>query len=391
LQARPAKRRKKARRNIFIDNEAEVDEEDEEEDEGDDDAVEDVHPDDLLEPTGAELDDRHHRELDMRREVNDQRDVEELAREIDERYRRRAVQSAHRGGAGAVPLALPTVNDPMIWMCKCRPGKEREVIMMIQKRIDDKLRVNQPINVYSAFERGPTGPQSGYLYVEADTQQAMVDIIEGVNHVFMGSGQTAISVKERPDLLRKKKRAPLEVGKFVRMLRPPTYKGDLAKVVEVSTNGLDCSVQIVPRLDYGLNEDTNAAADNKRKRGFFGRGAERPPAKLFSETEAKKRHMKHLNMTGSGGLRSYTYKGEDYQNGFLIKDVKVNWVTTERVNPKMEELQYFTTTNADGTESLDLPAVQAAQKATTSRFTLANRRAFVVRLSLSLVTSSHCE
>jgi transcription elongation factor SPT5 len=250
----------------------------------------------------------------------------------------------------------------MIWMCKVRPGKEREVIMAIQKRIDDKLRTKQPVHVYSAFERGPTGPQSGYLYVEADTQQAMIDIIDGVTNVFMGSGQTAISVKERPDLLRKKKRAPLEVGKFVRMLRPPTYKGDLAKVVEVSTNGLDCSVQLVPRLDYGLNEDTNAA-DNKRKRGFFGRQAERPPAKLFNESEAKKRHMKHLTMTGSGNQRSYTYKGEDYQNGFLIKDVKVNWVSTERVNPKMEELQFFSIQNADGTETLDLLAVQAAQKA----------------------------
>jgi transcription elongation factor SPT5 len=349
---------------MFIDVEAEVDEEDEEEEEGDDDAVEDVHPDDLLEPTGAELDDRHHRELDMRREANNQKDVEEIAKEFDEKYRRREIQSARRGGAGAVPLALPTVNDPMIWMCKCRPGKEREIIMGIQKRIDDKLRANQPINVYAAFERGPTGPQSGYLYVEADTQQAMVDIIDGITNVFMGSGQTAISVKERPDLLRKKKRAPLEVGKFVRMLRPPVYKGDLAKVVEVSTNGLDCSVQLVPRLDYGLNEDSNAAVDNKRKRGgFFGRNTERPPAKLFNESEAKKRHMKHLNMTGSGNQRSYTYKGDDYQNGFLIKDVKVNWVSTEKVNPKMEELQFFSIQNADGTETLDLLAVQAAQKA----------------------------
>jgi transcription elongation factor SPT5 len=349
---------------MFIDVEAEVDEEDEEEEEGDDDGVEDVHPDDLLEPTGAELDDRHHRELDMRREADQQIDAEDIARKIDERYKRRAVQGARRGGAGAVPLALPTVNDPMIWMCKVRPGKEREIVMAIQKRIDDKLRTNQPVNVYSAFERGPTGPQSGYLYVEADTQQAMVDIIEGIPNVFMGSGQTAISVKERPDLLRKKKRAPLEVGKFVRMLRPPTYKGDLAKVVEVGSNGLDCVVQLVPRLDYGLNEDMNAAADNKRKRGgFFGRQVERPPAKLFSETEAKKRHMKHLTMSGSGYARTYHYKGDDYQNGFLIKDVKVNWVSTERVNPKMEELQFFSIQNADGTETLDLLAVQAAQKA----------------------------
>jgi transcription elongation factor SPT5 len=351
---------------MFIDVEAEVDEEEEEEDEGDDDIADEVHPDDLLEPTGADLDDRHHRELDMRREANAQKDVEELAKELDERYRRREMQTARRGAAGAVPLALPTVDDPSIWGCRCRPGKEREIVMAIQKRIDDKMRAKQPINVYAVFERGPTGPQSGFLYVEADSSSAVVELIDGIQNIFMGSGQFSIPPKERPDLLRKRRRAPLEVGKLVRMVRPPTYKGDLAKVVEVATNGLDCVVQLVPRLDYGLNEDANAAADNKRKRGFFGRQTERPPAKLFNEAEAKKRHMKHLSMTGSGNQRAYTYKGEDYQNGFLIKEVKVNWVTTEKVDPKMEELQYFSVRNADGTETLDLLAVQAAQKATES-------------------------
>jgi transcription elongation factor SPT5 len=348
---------------MFIDVEAEVDEDEEEEDEGDDEGVDEIHPDDLLEPTGAELDDRHHRELDMRREVNAQKDVEELAKELDERYRRREMQTARRGAAGAVPIALPTVDDPSIWGVKCRPGKEREIIMAVQKRVDQKMAAKQRLEVYAAFERGPTGPQSGFLYVEADSKHAVLEILEGIQNVFMGSEQFSIPPKERPDLLRKKKRAPLEVGKFVRMLRPPTYKGDLAKVVEVSTNGLDCVVQLVPRLDYGLNEDTNAAMDNKRKRGFFGRQTERPPAKLFNEAEAKKRHMKHLSMTGSGNQRAYTYKGEDYQNGFLIKEVKVNWVSTEKVNPKMEELQFFSIQNADGTETLDLLAVQAAQKA----------------------------
>ncbi|KAI2476206.1 Transcription elongation factor SPT5 [Pyrenophora tritici-repentis] len=71
-------------------------------------------------------------------------------------------------------------------------------------------------------------------------------------------------------------------------------------------------------------------------------------------------------MTVSGNQRAYTYKGEDYQNGFLIKEVKVNWVSTEKVNPKMEELQFFSIQNADGTETMDLMAVQAAQKAADS-------------------------
>jgi len=351
---------------MFIDVEAEVDEDEEEEEEGDDEGIDEIHPDDLLEPTGADLDDRHHRELDMRREVNAQRDVEEIAKEFDEKYKQRQMQSIRRGDTGPIPQALPTVDDPSIWGCKCRPGKEREIIMAIQKRVDEKLRAGMGVQVYSAFERGPSGPQSGFLYVEADSKQAVVELIEGIQNVFMGSGQFSIPPKERPDLLRKKKRAPLEIGNFVRMLRPPTYKGDLAKVIDVSANGLLCKVQLVPRLDYGL-DDANAAVDNKRKRGFFGKQTERPPAKLFNEAEAKKRHMKHLSVTVSGNQqRKYVYKGEEYVNGFLDKNVKVDWVSTENVNPKMEELQFFSIQNADGIETMDLMAVQAAQKAANS-------------------------
>ncbi|KAF2867827.1 transcription initiation protein-like protein spt5 [Massariosphaeria phaeospora] len=362
--ARPAKRRKKARPNQFLDVEAEVDDSEEEEEEGEDEVADEVHPDDLLGPTDADLDDRHHRELDMQRQVHAQKDVEEIARELDERYKRREMSRAQKAAAGSVPLALPTVNDPSIWGVKCRPGKEREIIMAITKRIDNMERAGQIPRVYSAFERG--GTMMGYLYVEADAQQDMVSLIESIPNVFMGQAQIAIEVKERPDLLRKRKRTPLEEGKFVRMVRPVLYKGDLAKIVEVHANGLDCTVQLVPRLDYGFGDDANAAAVNKRKRGNFGRVAERPPQKLFNEAEAKKRHMKHLATSGHTGQKTFTYKGDDYQNGFLIKDVKINYVTSEKVNPKMEEMQFFSVTNADGTETLDLVAVQAAQKAAQS-------------------------
>lgn len=361
-QQRPHKRRKRHRRNQFIDVEAEVDDEEDEEEEGDDEIAEEVHPDDLLEQSAADLDDRRHRELDMRRQADAQKDAEQLAKEFEEKYKRREMQRAQRGAAGAVPLTLPTVDDPSIWAVKVRPGKEREVIMAITKRMDDRRRAGEPARVYSCFERG--GTMTGYIYVEADRKQDMTEMVDGVTNVFMGQPQIAIEVKERPDLLRKRKRTPLEEGKFVRMVRPALYKGDLAKVVEVHANGLDCTVQLVPRLDYGLGEDANAADSNKRKRPAFGRTVDRPAQRLFSEVDAKKKNMRHLSTTGGmSGQKTFTYKNEDYQNGFLIKDVRINYVTAENVNPRMEEMQFFAVTSADGTETLDLVAVQAAQKA----------------------------
>lgn len=348
---------------MFIEEEAEVDEDEDEEEEGDDDIGDEVHPDDLLEANPADLDDRHHRELDIQRQAQQNIDAEEMARQMDERYRRRDMASARRAATGAIPAAQPTVDDPPIWVLKCRPGKEREVVMSIMKRIDEHIRSGRYCGVFSAFERA--GAMSGYIYVEAGTKQDMLALVEGVIHLFLGTQPLSIDVKERPDLLRKRRRTPLEEGKFVRMTRG-LYRGDLAKITEVNANGLDCTVQLVPRLDYGLNEDANAADQSKRKRPWGGKVLDRPPPKLFNEVEAKKRHMKHLTMSGSGNQKVYSYKGEDYINGFLIKDVKVNHVSAENVNPRMEELQFFATPTEDGADGMDLLAVQAAQKASQS-------------------------
>ena len=348
---------------MFIEEEAEVDEDEDEEEEGEDDIGDEVHPDDLLEANPADLDDRHHRELDIQRQAQQNMDAEEMAREMDERYRRRDMASARRAATGAIPAAQPTIDDPNIWVLKCRPGKEREVIMSIMKRIDEYLRSGRKCGVFSAFERG--GAMSGYIYVEADAKQNMLSLVEGVIHLFLGTPPLSIEVKERPDLLRKRKRTPLEPGKFVRMTKG-FYKGDLAKIIEMNANGLECTVQLVPRLDYGLNEDANAAEQAKRKRGWGNKNVDRPPPKLFNEVEAKKRHMKHLTMSGSGSQKAFHYKGKDYINGFLLEEYKVNNISAENVNPKMEELQFFAAPAEDGADGMDLLAVQAAQKASQS-------------------------
>lgn len=327
-----------------------------------------MHPDDLEQVEAADLNDYGHRELDRKREAEVHKDAEELARELDEKYRRREMQRAQRGGAAsAVPLALPTVHDPSIWAMKCKPGKEKEVIMAITRRLDQRRESRQPAKVYSVFERGAggAGTMSGYIYIEADAKQDMMEICEGITHMFMSYPAKAIPVKERPDLLRKRPRAALEPGKFVRMIKPALYKGDLARISEVMGNGLDVTVQLVPRLNYGNQDDVNGAPDaNKRKRAW-GKVVERPPQKLFNEAEAKKRDMKGLSVNvTSSGVKAFTYKGDFYQNGFLFRDVKVNQIDLNNVNPRMDEMQFFAVTAADGTETLDLVAVQAAQKAT---------------------------
>ncbi|KAF2172437.1 hypothetical protein M409DRAFT_63124 [Zasmidium cellare ATCC 36951] len=366
-EEQPSRKRRKRRRNQFIDVEAEVDEDDEEEPEEEDDMPgEEMHPDDLQElPPGADRDDRMHRELDRQRERQEAMDVEETAARLKERYGRQA----RAGGAGSaiVPqkLLMPGVNDPRIWRLKCRPGKEREIIFAIQHRIVERSKSREPVQIFSAFER--SGPMGGSLYVEAARQDDILPALEGITHIFFGTKPQMIPVEEMPDLLRTRKTKQLEAGMYVRYKRG-LYSGDLAQIEDIEPNGTEVDLKVVPRLDYGLNEDANAPLVEpdgqggvKRKRIQKPLGA-RPPARLFSETEAKKRHSKYLTSTGGLSKNHYNYQGKEYKDGFLLERVRISALQTENVNPTLEEVTRFAAGAEDGTENLDLAALAATLK-----------------------------
>jgi transcription elongation factor SPT5 len=76
-----------------------------------------------------------------------------------------------------------------------------------------------------------------------------------------------------PDLLRVQKSKGLVRDGYVRVKRG-LYQGDLSMIQEVESNGLDVTLRLVPRLDYGMNKDDknspmvtkNLPGDGKRKR-----------------------------------------------------------------------------------------------------------------------------
>nr|POE77741.1 transcription elongation factor spt5 [Quercus suber] len=364
------KRRRRHARNQFIDVEAEVDEEDEEEPEEDEDLPGDeMHPDDLQEmPEGADRDDRKHRELDRQREQQFQMDVEQEAARLKDKYGR--ADRPGGGGGSIVPqhLLLPGPEDPRIWRMKCRPGKEREIINTLYNLIHERANSREPIVIISAFERGATA-MAGNIYVEARRQDDVTNALDGIQNVFMGTKPFMIPREEMVDLLKTTKTQEIERGMYVRMKRG-VYAGDLAMVDDVEANGTEIIVKLVPRLDYGLNEDANAAAPvleengQKRKRPIKS-NAPRPPPRLFSENEAKKRHGRYLTKQ-SGLSNAWTYNGKEYLDGFLIETTKINNVQTENVNPKLEEVTMFASGGEDGAENLDLAALAATLKTNTA-------------------------
>lgn len=349
--------------------EAEVDEEDEgdeEDDEGQTEFIADTHPDDEAAlPVGAETDDRRHRELDRQRERDLQMDAEKQAKMFKERYSNKRSQTS---GVATLPkrLLLPTVEDPHIWAISCRPKKEEEIVEQINRRVEDRAKTANPMPIISAMAR--KDHCQGFIYIEAHRLVDVHNALQGINWVTSKKSIKLVEIKEMPQLLHINKPKKLQPGDWVRIKRGK-YKGDLAQVDDVEPNGLDASLRVVPRLDYGLNEDLNAppvdggfkGQMSKRKRQG-SKVPKRLPQRLFSEVDAKKKHLKFLKSNSSLGKRHWEYHGDTYINGYLVKDFKVHHLETDNVRPMLEEVAKFSAGGQGETEELDLSSLLAKAK-----------------------------
>lgn len=280
-------------------------------------------------------------------------DAEKTAEALRQRYGRQRAVVAEASG---IPqhLLLPSVDDPSIWAVRCKPGKENEVINTIMKRFADRFRTSEALGISSCFARGDS--MAGYIYMEARRQPEVVKAAEGVPFCYSNT-VTLIDISEMPDLLKVRKPKEIKIGQYVRMKRPPKYTGDLAQVTDVESNASEVTVKLVPRIDYG-EDDANGAA-SKRKRP--GGAMYRPPPRLFNEAEARKKSGRYFM---SRGKKSFTFQGDDYEDGFLIKTVKFNAIETENVNPKLEEASKFAASAEDDGQNreLDLAALAATIK-----------------------------
>ncbi|KAF7561472.1 hypothetical protein G7046_g2672 [Stylonectria norvegica] len=362
------RKRRRDRRNAFFDIEAVVDDEDEGEDEEKDgeeieDFIDNAHPEDIGESRRLD-DDRRHRELDHRREMEAGLDAEKQAEILRQRYGNRRSARGF-GGASVVPkrLLLPSVDDPSIWAVRCKEGKEREVVFSIMKRIEERSGTKDELAITAAFERGGTqSVMKGFIYVEAQRQTDILKALDNMLNVYPRSKMVLVEIKDMPELLRVTKTPSLEPGAWVRLRRPVKHSGDLAQVLDVTENGLEARVRFIPRLDYGMRDDALGAvsADGKRKRPFGGLSGPKPPQRLFSEVEARKRHPRHIQ--GNPTNNTWSYMGDEFESGFQVKDVKIQQLVVTDVNPNLEEVTRFASGAEDGTENLDLKALAASLK-----------------------------
>ncbi|EME28587.1 RNA polymerase II transcription elongation factor SPT5 [Galdieria sulphuraria] len=343
--------KKKKRSSRFIELEAEVDEEDDDEEAEEGDEIERELIDDEeaeeVEDTMASVQQRKAL-LDRMRSEN----PEELRRFVRERYgevddddeeeeeeeEEEEVQGLQREyikdkGIEQQGL-LPTVQDPKLFLVKCRIGREKEAVICLLQKYYEYNQKKTPLDFFSAV-----APEHlrGYVYVEAYTADSVKEAIDGLRILFP-STLKLIPIEEMVDVLSiVPETSQVERGGWVRISRG-TYAGDLAQVYDFREGETNVTVRLIPRLD--LQEMRNEDETDKKRLSVN----RRPPQKLFKREEVEQ-------IVGSEVFPRrdrYTgevfdvFRNENYRDGLLYKRVSIrNIVTGDEVAPTFEELEMF--------------------------------------------------
>jgi transcription elongation factor SPT5 len=207
----------------------------------------------------------------------------------------------------------------------------------MRKMLDlEEFEDRRPVpKIFSAFMRDTL---SGLLYVEAHSRGAVEEALENLLGVYLKKGIQLVPVDEMPALLKlTKKRVELKPQSWVRIKRG-RYRGDLAKVIEVSDNGESVTCKFIPRIDLSPAEDDLAGKKKRKAAALSSKAGFRPPAKYFSADKIIEAYGRRAVQY----KRDYAIFQDDvYAEGFLEKDLKLSSLETDGVFPTMDELEAF--------------------------------------------------
>ena len=178
-----------------------------------------------------------------------------------------------------------------------------------------------------------------------------------------------VPIEEMSAMLRIKKLEEIKYAPFqwVRLTRGK-YAGDLAQVKDLSTlTDGELTLRILPRIDLTPRESRN-----KDKAGKTLGGSIRPPPRLFDPDEVRKVYGRGAIKVHSEIEHEYEFDGDDYEGGFLIKDIKLSLIQAKDVKPTLEEVTRFAGDDA-GAAELDLLAIQEANNTATADFTIGDK------------------
>ncbi|KAJ0405002.1 hypothetical protein P43SY_004919 [Pythium insidiosum] len=334
-KAKPKKKRRSAV-SKFIEEEADVDD-DEEEEEDDEDG--DYYRSERVLAEEAETSQQYRYEPQNRSHFDDDETAEDIVNRIKKRHQqsRRHYDDDEEGGdmvqsEVAQQSLLPSIQDPRMWVFKCKPGREQHLVIALMNKFLDFARRGEPLHIKSVV----ASSSKGFIYVEAEREPHAKDAVNGLRDIMQYS-MKLVPVHEMTSVLNvKKKRKPVVAGTWARFKRAGLYKGDLCKVLEILDNGSRATVKMVPRIDPAV---LGGGEPQKYKKG------QRPPQKLFN---AQLTHHDGRRRHPTTGEMMDFFENDYYKDGFLIKEVNIaTMLQTEEVNPTLDEINKFSSAVGD--------------------------------------------
>ncbi|KAI9197089.1 uncharacterized protein BJ171DRAFT_523077 [Polychytrium aggregatum] len=341
--SRKNKRRKPAG-SRFIDFEVDVDDESDEPDDEAEDEDEAEEGFDEHYNASEYYNSAQHQRLDLDRERDSSKPAEDIAAAMDERHR--VSYRPSRADFEYVPqsLLIPSVNDPKLWLVRCKPGKERDIVQNLMRKYISLQETSAALKIKSAFCRDSL---SGYVYIESEKQAYVSEALDKMNNVYI-SRLKLVPVNEMADCLSTKvKDINLKEGAWVRIKRGK-YGGDLAQVMKIlDSRETVVEVKLIPRPElsgsakYDQNHlddlDTKHKKPNKQNTIV-------PPQRFFNPAE-------HRGTEPISGQEYISYRGELYdRDGYLVKEVKVSSLEIEEVNASLDEITRFSRGLVTGTK-----------------------------------------
>ncbi|XP_021805662.1 putative transcription elongation factor SPT5 homolog 1 [Prunus avium] len=319
------RRNKRPSGSQFLDIEAEVDTDDEEdEDEGEDDFIVDNGADLPEDDDGR----RMHRRPLLPRE-DEQEDVEALERRIQARYARSSHTEYDEETTDVDQQALlPSVRDPKLWMVKCAIGREREAAVCLMQKYIDKPE----LQIRSAVALDHL---KNFIYIEADKEAHVREACKGLRNIF-AQKINLVPIREMTDVLSVESKAiDLSRDTWVRM-KIGTYKGDLAKVVDVDNVRQKVTVKLIPRIDLQAIANKLEGREVVKKKAFV------PPPRFMNIDEARELHIRvERRRDPMTGDYFENINGMLFKDGFLYKAVSMKSISSQNIHPTFDELEKF--------------------------------------------------
>ncbi|RVW85000.1 putative transcription elongation factor SPT5-like 1 [Vitis vinifera] len=296
---------------------------------------------DFIVDAGAELPDEDDGQRMRRRPLlpqeDEQEDFEALERKIQERYGKSSHAEYDEETTEVEQQALlPSVRDPKLWMVKCAIGHEREAAVCLMQKSIDK---GPEVQIRSAIALDHL---KNYIYIEADKEAHVKEACKGLRNIY-AQKVMLVPIREMTDVLSVESKAvDLSRNTWVRM-KIGTYKGDLAKVVDVDNVRQRVTVQLIPRIDL------QALANKLEGREVVTKKAFKPPPRFMNVEEAREMHIRVERrrdpMTGDyfeniGGMM--------FKDGFLYKTVSMKSISVQNIQPTFDELEKFRTPGETG-------------------------------------------